>query len=159
MYDHTGRTITWVWNIIAVKLNINTFSYFSSGFIFCQFVWYFSQRSSMPLSWLWRTVYCSNGIYSTISGRIYYSIVHFQVRTANILLYPSLLFSFPSPLFYSFFSAKFVKRLSHKTSFDGIWLLSFVIYKFVADTCFRLLRCQRIKFKEITRYVSIPPSL
>ena len=41
-------------------------------------------------------------------------------------------------------SARFIKHLSNKNSFDGIWLLTFIIYKFVADTSFIILRCQKV---------------
>lgn len=44
----------------------------------------------------------------------------------------------------SVFSARFIKHLSNKNSFDGIWFLTFVIYKFIADTCFSILRCQKV---------------
>ena len=50
--------------------------------------------------------------------------------------YSIVLFSVPS--------ARFIKHLSNKNSFDGIWFLTFIIYKFVADTCFNVLRCQKV---------------
>jgi len=45
-------------------------------------------------------------------------------------------------------SARFIKRLSNKTSFDGIWLISFFIYKFIADVCFKILKCERVNLND-----------
>ena len=41
-------------------------------------------------------------------------------------------------------SAQFSKTLSNRSSVEGIWLLSIITYKYTADTCFTLLRCQRV---------------
>ena len=47
-------------------------------------------------------------------------------------------------------SARFSNRLSSRSSFDGIWLLSIITYKYTADTCFNLLRCQKVSGKGIS---------
>lgn len=61
----------------------------------------------------------------------------------------AILFVLPS-------SAKFIKHLSNKNSFDGIWLLTFIIYKFTADCCFRILRCEKVDgYDGLDEYVSM----
>lgn len=45
-------------------------------------------------------------------------------------------------------SARFSSRLSSRNSFNGIWLLSIITYKYTADTCFNLLRCQKVSGNE-----------
>ena len=50
-----------------------------------------------------------------------------------------------------FGSARFSRVLSHRNSFEGIWLLSIITYKYTADTCFNLLRCQKVSGKSIAR--------
>ena len=41
-------------------------------------------------------------------------------------------------------SARFIRPLSQRASFDGIWLLGLLTYKYTADTCFSILRCQKV---------------
>ena len=48
------------------------------------------------------------------------------------------------------YSARFSRVLSHRNSFEGIWLLSIITYKYTADTCFNLLRCQKVSANEIS---------
>lgn len=40
--------------------------------------------------------------------------------------------------------ARFIRALSQRSSFDGIWLLSIITYKYTADTCFSVLRCVKV---------------
>ena len=51
---------------------------------------------------------------------------------------------------YNKYSARFSSRLSSRNSFEGIWLLSIITYKYTADTCFNLLRCQKVSGKELS---------
>ena len=54
------------------------------------------------------------------------------------------------------YSARFSRVLSHRNSFEGIWLLSIITYKYTADTCFNLLRCQKVSASEISgEFVSV----
>ena len=48
------------------------------------------------------------------------------------------------------YSARFSRVLSHRNSFEGIWLLSIITYKYTADTCFNLLRCQKVSANKIS---------
>ena len=57
---------------------------------------------------------------------------------------------------FPFQSARFIKRLSNKNSFDGIWFLTFIIYKFTADSCFDILRCEKLYGVNETEYVRAP---
>lgn len=41
-------------------------------------------------------------------------------------------------------SARFIRALSHRTSFNGFWLLSIITYKYTADTCFSILQCVKV---------------
>ena len=47
-------------------------------------------------------------------------------------------------------SARFSKVLSNRSSFEGIWLLSIIMYKYTSDTCFNILRCQKVSGKGTT---------
>ena len=51
-------------------------------------------------------------------------------------------------------SARFIKPLSQRTSFDGIWLLSLFTYKYITDTCFNILRCQKVEGGDEGEFVS-----
>lgn len=51
-------------------------------------------------------------------------------------------------------SARFSKTLSNRSSVEGIWFLSIITYKYTADTCFTLLRCQRVSGGDATEFVS-----
>ena len=42
------------------------------------------------------------------------------------------------------FSARFIRFLSERASFDGIWLLCFFVYIYTLNTCFNILRCQKV---------------
>ncbi len=46
-------------------------------------------------------------------------------------------------------SARFIRRLSHRSSLEGIWLLSIITIKYAADTAFLLLRCQKVTGKDV----------
>lgn len=51
-------------------------------------------------------------------------------------------------------SARFSKVLSNRSSFEGIWFLSIITYKFTLDTCFNLLRCQKVSGDNTKKFVS-----
>ena len=48
-------------------------------------------------------------------------------------------------------SARFSKVLSNRSSFEGIWFLSIITFKYTSDTCFNILRCQKVSGEGITR--------
>lgn len=116
------------------------------GFSFVQILWVQSIPSSVPIPWLRCSRYCGLWDSTLTALRCYTSSLCYQVN--------SLLVKFPDryPLSCLLIdpndSARFSKVLSNRNSVEGIWLLSIITYKYTADTCFNLLRCQKVSSGE-----------
>ena len=41
-------------------------------------------------------------------------------------------------------SARFIRPLSHRSAFNGIWLISLFVYKYIADTTANILKCVKV---------------
>ena len=46
-------------------------------------------------------------------------------------------------------SARFIRPLSQRTAFSGIWLIFLFVYKYTADTTFNLLKCVQLEGNEV----------
>ena len=80
---------------------------------------------------------------------IFIHIVH-ELPFESVALHTLLILL--KAIFY--YSARFIRHLSNKNSFEGIWFLTFIIYKFIADACFGILRCQKVNNGRPNEYVS-----
>lgn len=122
---------------------------YNSGFSLVSIFWIQSLPSSVPISWLQCSWYCGLWGSTLTAVHCYTSSLHYQV---NSLLVNCLI----STIFFWNGSARFSKVLSNRNSVEGIWLLSIITYKYTADTCFNLLRCQKVSSQENTNeFVSL----
>ena len=98
-------------------------------------------------SWLWGT--------AVLAVHCHYSDIRIQVKIHPT--YVGMLLWFMGYAWLHTCSARFSKLLSNRSSVEGIWFLSIITYKYTADTCFTLLRCQRVSGGESgARFVSHP---
>ena len=133
-----------------------------SGLPLVTFVWIQPLSSPMPNSWIW----CSGHgwLWTSAIPAIHWYHCHLCNQVINHYISTRLLCNRSDKLVNTecvlnwwmyictvLYSARFSKLLSNRSSVEGIWFLSIITYKYTADTCFNLLRCQRVSRGETTR--------
>ena len=48
-------------------------------------------------------------------------------------------------------SARFIRPLSQRTAFSGIWLIFLFVYKYTADTAANILQCVELEGDEVDK--------
>ena len=100
--------------------------------------------STVPISWVQCSWHCGLWSSTLTAVHCYTSSLHYQVNSILVNCYPLYCLMDLNN------SARFSKVLSNRNSVEGIWLLSIITYKYTADTCFNLLRCQKVSSGEST---------
>jgi len=49
------------------------------------------------------------------------------------------------------YSARFIRPLSQRTAFSGIWLIFLFVYKYTADTTANILKCVKLGGNEVNK--------
>lgn len=134
--------------------HICSMNVFHSGLALVSIVWVQPPSLPVPLAWLQCPGHCRLWIHNLLPIHSCNSDLHHQVNTKLIwhLCTVGLRINNITKIILSILntSARFSKVLSNRSSFEGIWLLSIITYKYTSDTCFNILRCQKVSGEGIT---------
>jgi len=61
------------------------------------------------------------------------------------------MYAFYTHTYTHIYSARFIRPLSQRTAFSGIWLIFLFVYKYTADTTANILKCVKLGGNEVNK--------